>query len=569
MRYRRTRKNTQHTDIAPDEIFIDAKNLPKFDTDQFEGRIERPISNVTITLLLIFFLITTTVLVGRLWFLQINKGSSYLHLSENNRLSHSPIFSTRGIILDRNGVELAWNESYTYENTDTGKLSQDQFPLRRYIDTRGFAHILGYVNYPKKDENGFYYQEDTVGMDGVEKFYSAAIKGRSGLKITETDVHAKILSSTVIRTPESGKDINLSIDSRIQERFYEYMESVAQDIGFRGGAGVLVDISNGEILAMVSYPEYDPQILTDGVDTETIDGYVRSAQKPFLNRATAGIYTPGSTIKPFIAMGALHEEVVTPDTKIFSSGSISLPHPYDPELRSTFKDWKAHGWVNIKDALAVSSNVYFYEVGGGFEDQKGIGIAGIEKYARAFGIGEYTNIDVPHEERGVIPNPIWKEEHFPNDPWRVGDTYNTAIGQYGFQVTPIQMARGISAIANGGLLVTPHVLIGTSPPKQSNMKLKKEYVDVVKKGMRQAVLSGTAQGLNIPHVDIAAKTGTAELGTKKNRVNSWIIGFFPFNNPKYAFATVMESGPSENKIGALFVIRQLMEWMALETPEYL
>ena len=154
-------------------------------------------------------------------------------------------------------------------------------------------------------------------------------------------------------------------------------------------------------------------------------------------------------------MGALTEGVIDPYKKILSTGSISIPNPYFPDQKTVFKDWKAHGWTDMREAIAVSSDVYFYEIGGGFESQKGLGIVNIEKYAQLFGIGQKTGIDLPDEKGGIIPGPEWKIKNFKGEPWRIGDTYNTVIGQYGFQVTPLEMVRAISAIANYGTLVTP------------------------------------------------------------------------------------------------------------------
>jgi penicillin-binding protein 2 len=275
-------------------------------------------------------------------------------------------------------------------------------------------------------------------------------------------------------------------------------------------------------------------------------------------------------VKPFFALGALAESVIDPYKRILSTGSISIPNPYFPDQKTVFKDWRVNGWTNMTEALAVSSDVYFYEIGGGFEGQKGLGIANLEKYARLFGIGEATNVDLPDEKAGVIPSPEWKLQNFKGDPWRIGDTYHTAIGQYGFQVTPIEMARGVGAIANSGKLLTPHFVLG-DPEKEnqfSNINLPQEYFDVVRGGMRQAVTGGTASSLDAPYVKVAAKTGTAQLGTNKNKVNSWVIGFFPYEEPRYAFAVMMEAGTATSGGSASTIMQELLEWMSIYTPEY-
>lgn len=543
-------------EIAPEDIFIDSSNLPQFNTYQFEGRLERPVERSAVFAVGIFFLLLTLLFTGRLFFLQVDKGEAYALLSERNRLRHSLIFATRGVIYDRNGVLLAWNEP---------NLSPTDFSLRKYISSPGFSHILGYVKYPSRDSDGFFYRSVFVGEDGVEAFYNTLLAGRNGLKIIEIDALGLIQSESIIDPPIEGRNLTLSLDSRIQEELYRLIEKTAKDIPFGGGGGVIMDVKTGEIIALASVPEYDSNSLTQGIPEE-VDRFVTDPQKPFLNRVTAGLYAPGSIIKPFVAIGALQEGVITPEKKILSTGSISIENPYAPGEYSVFRDWKAHGWVDMRQAIAVSSDVYFYEVGGGFEDQKGLGIENLEKYMRLFGLSEPVGIDLPYEETGVIPNPSWKSKLF-DDEWRVGDTYNTAIGQYGMQVTPLQVVRAVAALANGGYLLRPHIVEGENTD-YGLLHFNPENFLVVKEGMRRGVTEGTASGLSNPYVAIAAKTGTAELGALKQFVNSWAIGFFPYENPRYAFAIILERGPAGNLVGGVSVMRQLFEFMAQNTPEY-
>ena len=186
-----------------------------------------------------------------------------------------------------------------------------------------------------------------------------------------------------------------------------------------------------------------------------------------------------------------------------------------------------------------------------------------------FGLDSKTNIDLMGEVSGVIPDPEWKKKNFLGEAWNIGNTYHTAIGQYGFQVTPVEMVRAVAAIANEGTLLTPHLLSDDKKvwPKEI-VPIKKEYFKIIKEGMRQGVVYGTGKGLNMPNVEIATKTGTAELGVSKENVNSWATGFFPYQNPKYAFAIVMEKGSRHNLIGSVYVMRQLFDWMSIYTPEY-
>lgn len=551
----------KNREIEPDEILIDSTNLPEFNTDQFEGRIERPISKSAIIAVCISFFVISILFGWKIWNLQIVNGELYTSISENNRLHYSIIFADRGVIYDRNNTELVWNI----------RNSEDDFSRRKYIEKPGLSHTLGYVGHPLKDSQGVYYQDEFIAKDGVEKIYNEVLNGKQGLKIIETNALMQVQSESVILAPENGENITLSIDADVQSKLYEFIKARALEAPFLGGAGVIMDVNTGEILSMTSYPEYDSQTLSNGYSEDDIKKYINDTNNPFLNRVVSGLYTPGSTVKPYLALAALNEKLIEPETQILSTGSISIPNPYFKDKKSVFMDWKAHGLVNMREAIAVSSNVYFYEIGGGYKEQKGLGIDNIEKYMRMFGFGEksgiYPQYTLP-EESGVIPNPNWKKENFNGDVWRIGDTYHTAIGQYGFQVTPLQEVRAVAAIANDGILLTPTLLKGDQVSSK-RIPVQKKYFAIVKEGMRLAVTEGTGKGLNIPQVKVAAKTGTAELGTTKSFINSLVIGFFPYENPKYAFAVIMEKGKAENTVGALFVIRQLLEWMAVNTPEYL
>jgi penicillin-binding protein 2 len=549
-------------DLNPDEIFLDASNLPKFNTSQLEGRLERPITKTTVYFVAAVGLLVFLVFIGRLHSIQIGDGSHYAALSENNRLKHTTIFSERGIILDRQGTILARNAKNEGEPA---------FLKRTYIDLPGLGHILGYVSYPKKDRSGAYYERDIRGMDGVEKAYNDELAGGNGIKIIETNALGDIQSESLFEPPRNGDNLTLSIDARLQPKLFELIKNTAETFGFSGGGAVFMDAENGEIIAMTSYPEFNSNVMTIGKDSATIRSYGADKRNPFLNRITDGLYTPGSIVKPFIAIAALNEKVITPEKKILSTGSISVPNPFDSTKKTVFRDWRPQGLVDIRQAIAVSSDVYFYEIGGGFENQAGLGINNIEKYLKMFGFGQSFDDPYLSGEPGIIPNPAWKAENFSGEIWRIGDTYNSSIGQYGFQVTPIQSVRAIAAVANGGKLLTPTVVRKTNfqiEPPQIIPATASEW-RVVREGMRKAVEEGTAKGLDLSQVEVAAKTGTAELGTIKKYVNSWVIGFFPYKNPRYAFAAIMERGPYENTIGALYVIRQFLEWLAINTPEYL
>lgn len=546
-----------HKDIDPDEIFLDDRNIPEFDVHQFEGRIETPIPRSTILLLGVAFLAVGLLFLARAGVLQLQDGKMYRTMSEQNRLEHQFLFPLRGLILDRNGEELAWNLPSSEELG---------FSLRSYTLLPGFGHILGFLHYPARDKHGVYYRTDYEADMGVESYYNDILKGKKGLRIIETDALGNVVSSNVIDPPLQGQNLTLSIDSRLQSKLYSMIGTVARDKNYRGGAGAIMDIHNGELLALVSYPEFDSNIMTSGDDRKIIAGYNVDKGTPFLNRTIGGVYTPGSIVKPIFALGGLNEGIITPQTLILSTGQISIPNPYFPDKESVFTD-TARGLFDVRGALEQSSNVFFYEVAGGYKGQKGLGIKNVEKYARMFGYGSTTGIDLFGEAVGTIPNPEWKAKNFPGDSWRIGDTYFTGIGQYGVQVTPLQALREAATIASKGTVVTPHLWINAATTT-SYIDISSNYFDVVQEGMYRVVNRGTAKILNIPQVEIAAKSGTAELGVSKSRVNSWVIGFFPYDHPRYAFAIVMESGVKGNTTNASYVASQFFQWMGSSTPEY-
>lgn len=551
------KKTYKDHDLSPEDVLIDAHNMPRFNAHQFEGRMARRIPARRGYTLMALFILLIIIFTGRLYLVQVTRGAEYAEQSAKNHLDHYVLFADRGIIRDRTGKELAWNEP-----------QEDDFGERRYIEAEGLGHLLGYVSYPKRDSDGNYYDTEYGGVSGAEAAFDDILNGEQGVKIIETDALMDVLSENTITHPKEGEDVILSIDVEVQEAMHRYIKDLSARVGFTGGAGVIMNVDTGELLALTSYPEYSPQVLVDGEDSVTIASY-QEGDTPFLNRATQGLYTPGSIVKPYVALGALTEGIINPQDNIRSTGEIRVENPYNPGVYSVFKDWKAHGLVDIVDAIAVSSNVYFYVVGGGYNGQEGLGITRMHRYFDAFDIGTPTGF-IFQESTGTIPNPEWKSSVFDGEEWRLGDTYHTAIGQYGFQVTPLQMTRALSGIVREGKLVTPHLLQGEQGRLQAvGTSVDSDAYGWVKQGMREGVIRGSASGLNVSYVDIAAKTGTAEVGVEKSKVHSWVTGYFPYEDPQYIFTIVMERGDRSNLIGATSVMRQLLDWMRIYTPEYL
>ena len=557
-------------------------------------------------------------MLGRSGYLQIVKGEDFGEYSQNNRLRLVSVVPERGLVSDRNGEVLAWNDPAFYLVLDKGvfvnsdfDLSLEKFliftgkenpreiiekgvldgkdlvvgiyydweeineifrqwsylplriesvSLRSYKQVAGLAHVLGYTS---NSSNGSY--QDIEGKAGVEKSYNNLLGGEKGVEMIEVDSLNKIKSRGIQKHTTPGENINLTIDYKVQEKLYDIFSTVAEERGFQGGAGVILDVETGDVLAMVGFPEYESLVLSRGGPKELIQKFLEDSQKPFLNRPISGLYTPGSVVKPFVALAALNEGVINPDKQIFSSGSITIPNPYSPGEGSVFNDWKAHGWVDLKRALAVSSNVYFYSIGGGYEDIGGLGIKKIKEYMEIFGFGEKTGINLEGESESVIPCPELKDGI-----WRIGDTYNASIGQGDFLVTPLQMAQSTALLVNGGYLVEPNILLGKKGGKEKiKIDISEKYLKEVREGMRDAVVSGTASALSSLPVEIGAKTGTAQLGYTKQLVNSWVIGFWPNEKPKFVISVVLEKGSVKNLVGGVYVFRELISWMSKNTPEYL
>lgn len=563
--FKRNKKINAHS-IDPDEIFMDAVNVSGFNTQQFEGVIEQSIPKKTFAIAGGFFALVGIIFLTKLISLQVVDGADFLARSENNRLRHTPLFAERGVIYDRKNTELAWNVV-----SDEPK----PFSVREYISSPGFAHLIGYVGYPTKDSSGFFWQNEIIGKAGVEKRNSTFLAGVNGQNIVELNAYQEIINENMVTPPVHGKNVTLTIDAGIQTIMYAAIQELAETRGFEGGAGVMMDIHTGEIIALTSYPEYDLNILSHGDDRAIIAQYATDNRHVYLNRTLAGLYTPGSIMKPYIALGALNEGVITPQTTIFSNGQVEIPNRYDPTKPQVFRDWKkgGHGTTDVYKAIAESVNTFFYAIGGGYKGQPALGINRIDDYVSRFLIGSKTGIDIDGEVTGNIPNPEWKKRVFPNDgTWYQGDTYNSAIGQFGFQVTAVQMVRAVAALANGGKLVTPYVTKDPAPILPDPVMISgidDRWFTLIRAAMRKTVTEGTAQIVNVPYVQAAIKTGTAQVGPRNAFMNSWSTGFFPYENPRYAFVIVMDKAKSTNETGATYVMSKVFDWMHVYAAEYL
>ena len=513
------------------DILLDGKNLPQFKTENLEGEMVQPISRKAFSTVLFIFIVLVGISAMRLFSLQVVNGQEYSTRAENNRLSKTVIFNKRGIISDRNGTELAWN-AFT-DNRD--------FPLRRYIDTPGFAHMLGYVTYPQQDSRGNYFSTEYKGVSGLEYAYSDRLNGQLGQELREVDSLGRTISSYATQKPVPGENITLSIDSGIQAIMGEELARYVDELGFVGAAGGIMDVRTGELIAMTSVPEYDNNILSDGSDRTTIASYNTDQTLPFLNRMVGGTFAPGSIVKVFIGAGLMNEDIVDPNYRLFTDGTLEVPNTFGRGF-TVFRDARNNGIVDFFSATARSSNIYFMTFGGGFGPHRGLGIQGMKKYLNMFGLGEKTGIKEFNELSGVVPSPEWKDKTF-GEKWVLGDTYFTAIGQYGFLSTPMQALVAVSALANDGRVLVPQLAKNAIPQVRREIPIGSSDMQLVRDAMRQTVLAGTTRSLNLPFVEVASKSGTAERGVRRSQVNSWTIGFWPYQDPKYSFVVMAEQGP--------------------------
>ncbi len=549
----KSRKNSGEIDF--ENVFFDSKNVAGMNTQQMQGVIERPITKVALYSVFVFTLLVMALYSFKLYELQIVSGEELYLASEDNATQYDIIFNRRGVIYDRNDFELAWNE-FSEEH---------DFALRRYVDTPGFSHLLGYVTYPQKDANNKYFDIEYNGISGIEFAYDEILNGQVGFRAKKQDVFRNPITGTILQEGIDGLNINLTVDADLQARLHKELARYIEEQGFDGASGVIIDVHTGEILALTNVPEYNSNILADGEDRQTIASYNTDPQKPFLNRALGGSYAPGSVVKPFVAAGVLDKDLVSPYFRLVTNGTLIVPNRFGGPP-TYFRDARNNGVVNMIDAIAKSSNIYFFTFGGGFGNHSGLGIYGMKEYYDLFGFGQKTGLEEFNEQSGFVPTPEWKQDTF-GERWLLGDTYFTAIGQYSFLATPLQLVMATGAIATKGTLLEPQIVLNKNqkpiPQVRRVLDISLEDFDIVHQGMRQVVLhpKGTARSLNLPYISVAAKTGTAERGFKRSKQNSWTIGFWPYENPKYAFVVMAENGPSTNKLGVSRTMTRMFQGM--------
>ncbi|MCX6718368.1 MAG: penicillin-binding protein 2 [Candidatus Staskawiczbacteria bacterium] len=612
------RVKNSNFDIEPHEVFLD--KLAQIEEEKHglsEKKFEVPLKEKISYMLFGIFFILATVLFFRIFYFQIFQGKKLHTQAENNKGSVNLIVPERGIIYDKNGKQLVLNSPAYDLICDRGRFSvssseisneikdisdivglnpQDianeiqntnssevliadsidheklllletkindfvgcriqQNTSRDYVLGSIFSPVLGYtarINQEEYSNSTGYAINDYIGKTGLEKQYETYLRGTPGQSNP-----AKSTENKAVVEAKPGDNLVLNIDADLQTQIYNALEKSIKNVGAKKGAAVAMDPRTGAILALVSYPSYDDNAFSGGISQAEYSSLTNDPSQPLFNRAISANYPTGSTIKPFEASAALQEKIISPDKQINDIGYIIIKSQYDPNVTYKFSGVTAHGWVDMKKALAVSSNIYFYTVGGGYQDQQGLGPTRIKKYLSLFGWGQRTGVDLPGEFSGFIPDPAWKKAT-KGQSWFDGDTYNLAIGQSDLQVTPLQLASAYCAIANGGTLYRPYIVDKVVSPSASSGQatqvikqfepqvVRSGFIDpanlqIVREGMRDGVDKsyGGSSILNDLPIPVAAKTGTAQIGVE-NHFNVWSSVFAPYDNPQIVIVVTVEN----------------------------
>ncbi len=562
------------------------------ENEEYEGRIKA---------LGIMVVMVIAILIARVGYLQVFDGEYYASLADGNRIRIIPSMAPRGTFYDRNGALLVTNRpGFTvsllpltapvsedvierlsqllhvpvedihakvdaHSGFDPIRIKQDVTsdivsiieeqknlypgvvievqPIRNYILKQEAAHTFGYVSEisdeeleRRKDEG--YKSGDIIGKFGLEKIYDHELRGENGGEQVEVDVSGKPVQILGIKEPVPGADLYLTIDKNLQMAAEQAVDDQLAMIHASAAAAVVLNPQTGEVLAMVSRPAFDPNLFAHGISTKDWNEINNNPYHPMDNKAITGEYPPGSTFKIVTGTAALAAGKVSPEEKIFDSGH----HWIIPKGNA---DGEALGWLNFTEAMAHSDNVYFYEMG------NRLGIDNLEHYARMFGLGKVTGIDLPYEADGLVANRAYKRKVFDDD-WYLSETFDAAIGQGFNLVTPLQAAMVMGEIAANGKCYKPHlvnrimtqdgkIIKEFQPELLSELDVSQNVINLVQTGLHDVTKYGTAARIfaGFP-VEIAGKTGTAE--NSQGRDHGWFVAYGPFDNPTVVVAVIVEQG---------------------------
>lgn len=541
-----------------------------------------------------------SILLFRMFQLQVFDSDRYKRLAEENRFRIVKIPAPRGIIYDRNGIPLVENIpnfsiSIVPENVNSldvdalavllgmqaqelqeKLLRKDRSPFvpvklkqglefgevariearksdfpglfieteigREYPLGKVAAHLIGYLGrIPQGQANNPDFKnlppDAMIGQWGVEKLYDADLRGTAGERVIEVNALGRELRLIRQRAPIVGKDVHLSIDIGIQM-------AIEHSFGEKAGALIAMNPESGEVLALESFPSFDPNVFARGISGSEWKSLMESKKKPMLNRVLQSQYPPGSTFKIVTAIAALEEGVVDPAMRVTCTGGLS-------HGGRTFGCWKkgGHGAMDMHSALVHSCDVYFYEIG------KRLGIDKIHKYAVAFGIGKETGLGLVKERPGLMPNTEWKREKR-KSPWYLGDTFISSIGQGAVTTTPIQMAQVMAAVANEGKIYQPTLIKGDYSPV-ATVELKPDTVRRIRAALHDVVAGGTGKNAMSSLVPVGGKTGTVQVVGKSSGLtgekymdHAWFVAFAPTDRPEIALAVFVEHGGGGGAVAA-------------------
>ena len=418
-------------------------------------------------------------------------------------------------------------------------------PVRNYLHTGSLSHIVGYVGDINKDEmtvlyNKGYNKNSIIGKTGIEKQYDSLLQGKSGSEMLTVDVHGRIISDTpIVVAPQMGKNLVLTIDSDIQKL-------VEEALGNRVGAAVVLKPATGEVLAMVSYPYYDSNIFNSDDSANQYAKLLNDTSKPLINRAVQLSYPPASTFKIVMSAAMLQEKAFPSNKKIECKGELLYGgRVFHCHVHS------GHGYLDLKNALAQSCDVYYWTIGRDY-----LGIEKIASYAKEFGLGKSSQIDLPSQVAGLVPTAEWKEKKY-HEKWVGGDTMSCSIGQGFMEATPLQLANMIAMVSNEGKIYKPHLLKEVRDPVTNEVietykpsiftesTINNEVWKELQEALRYTVTDGTPQyPMHNKRVQIACKTGTAEVDGYKDSWHSWLVAYAPYDAPpedRVCVATIVEA----------------------------
>ena len=572
-------------------------------------------------------------LIGRLYYLQVYQADKFKTMADENRISTRLLIPQRGIIYDRNDVVLATNEqnfqalivaeqttdvqstldafkkimplseaeeerikrdlkrnksfvpikvkdNLTWEQVSEIQLNAPELPgiiidegLNRYYPYgEKMAQVIGYVaavsEKDVKDDPLLEVPGFKIGKSGLEKFLEHRLRGKGGILKLEVNAYGRVMKEIEETEGVAGEPIHLTLDARLQEKAYEAF-------GDESGAAVLLDVHSGEILAFVSTPAFDPNAFSRGLTHDEWQALVENEKSPLTNKAIQGQYSPGSVFKPLVALAGLESKMIKEDTRFFCAGKMLLgDHP--------FHCWKraGHGYLNLEESLMHSCDIYFYETA------MRVGIDKIADLARRFGLGKTVNIGLEHEKAGLIPDKEWKLRRF-GEPWQIGESLISGIGQGYILVTPLQLATMTARLVNGGYEVTPTFFPVDEKAFRDIKKIEvsPRYLNIVKQGMFDVVNipGGTAWGSRFDYngMKMAGKTGSVQVrrislkerqtGVIKQKDLPWkyrdhaiFIGYAPADNPKYAVAVLVEHGGGGSSVAAPIASKILKESLILD-----